>query len=365
MYPHETEMLKRLWFPVARESDVAPGPFAAELLGNRIVLYRTSAGITAAGDRCPHRWVRLSLGRTVGDELECPYHGWRFDAGGRCRLVPSQPGAHPTAKLEIFPVHTSFGLVWISVRKPFLAPPDIPEMADPADAWEIGHGDPFDVGCGLRSITENFRDSSHFAFVHKETFGNVSPLIPAYTVRRDGWRLAWEFVLRYADEWQVDGGAGAGSKYRFGGTDTDPLDTDVASAQLIHYRFCAGSLSYVYTEHPGGGKRIVCQVASPLAADGPGCRVFFFVAANASFRVQYGNVAEQVALEGRVFAEDVPIVAALDPPESPLELDGQAHVRADRYAVAYRQLYRELLDQFAARHAGVAAGADAGARSLR
>ena len=26
-------------------------------------------------------------------------------------------------------------------------------------------------------------------------------------------------------------------------------------------------------------------------------------------------------------------------------------MRADRYAVAYRQLYRELLDQFAARHA--------------
>ena len=89
--------------------------------------------------------------------------------------------------------------------------------------------------------------------------------------------------------------------------------------------------------------------------------MFFFVAANASFRAQYGAVAEQVALESRVFAEDIPIVAALDPPESPLELDGQAHVRADRYAVAYRQLYRELLDQFAARHAG----ADAGARSRR
>jgi len=38
--------------------------------------------------------------------------------------------------------------------------------------------------------------------------------------------------------------------------------------------------------------------------------VFFFVAANAAFREQYGPVAEQVALESRVFAEDVPIVAA-------------------------------------------------------
>jgi len=29
-------------------------------------------------------------------------------------------------------------------------------------------------------------------------------------------------------------------------------------------------------------------------------------------------------------------------------LNSQAHVRADRYSVAYRRLYRELLDEFAA-----------------
>jgi hypothetical protein len=41
-------------------------------------------------------------------------------------------------------------------------------------------------------------------------------------------------------------------------------------------------------------------------------------------------------------------VGSLDPAEAPLELDAQAHVRADRYSVAYRKLYRELLDEFAA-----------------
>jgi phenylpropionate dioxygenase-like ring-hydroxylating dioxygenase large terminal subunit len=359
LYPYETEMLERLWFPVAREAEVNAGPVAAELLGRKIVVYRASGGIAAARDRCPHRWARLSLGRTTGDELECPYHGWRFDREGACRLVPSQPGAHPAARLETFPVHSGFGFVWVSIHEPFLAPPEIGEMADPGDEWEIGHGEPFDAGCGLRAITENFRDSSHFAFVHKQTFGDVSPLIPGYTVRRDGWRLAWEFVLRYAGEWQAEGGAGTGSRYRFGGTDADPLDAGVASSQLINYRFCAGSLSYVYTEHPGGGKRIVCQVAAPLTTGAAGCRVFFFVAANAPFRAHYGDVADQVELESRVFAEDVPIVESLDPPEAPLELDGQAHVRADRYSVAYRQLYRELLDEFAAAHQ---ASADAATR---
>jgi phenylpropionate dioxygenase-like ring-hydroxylating dioxygenase large terminal subunit len=347
VYPYEKDLLERLWFPVARDKDLADNPVSAQLLGHRIVVYRTQDGLAAARDRCPHRGARLSLGRIQGDHLECPYHGWRYDRDGTCVLVPSQPSAHPAARLETFPARTACGLVWISVNEPYLDAPTLDEMTDPRDDWETGHGEPFDVGCGLRSITENFRDSSHFAFVHKETFGNVSPLIPAYQVRRDGWRLAWEFTLRYADEYQVEGGAGTGSKYRFGGTDADPQDASTATEQIIHYRFCAASLSYVYTEHPGGAKRVVGQVAAPLTEDGLRCRVFFFVAANARFRDQYGSVAAQVELESRVFAEDVPIVESLDPPEAPLDLDSQAHVRADRYAVAYRKLYRELLDEFA------------------
>ena len=43
----------------------------------------------AAPDRCPHRGTRLSLGRVCDGQIECPYHGWRFDGAGRC--------AHPRA----------------------------------------------------------------------------------------------------------------------------------------------------------------------------------------------------------------------------------------------------------------------------
>jgi len=37
------------------------------------------------------------------------------------------------------------------------------------------------------------------------------------------------------------------------------------------------------------------------------------------------------------------MVGTLDPKEAPMDLEGQAHVRADRYSVAYRKLYRELV----------------------
>lgn len=47
-------------------------------------------------DACPHRLVPLSDGRiTPSGELECPYHGWRFEGGGRCTTMPQ--GGDPSA----------------------------------------------------------------------------------------------------------------------------------------------------------------------------------------------------------------------------------------------------------------------------
>jgi phenylpropionate dioxygenase-like ring-hydroxylating dioxygenase large terminal subunit len=343
MLPDEVEMLSRMWFPVARVQDLDGGPFAATLLGRRLVVYRAGGEIAVADDRCPHRGGRLSNGRAVDAVLECPYHGWRWGAEGACVLVPSQPGAHPAARLATVPWRERFGLVWASLGSPLMEPPAIPEIEDAAGGWEFGLGDWFDVSCGLRAITENFRDSSHFAFVHRETFGDVNPEVPAYTVRADGRRLSWTLPIRFGSAWSVDGDRDRSSKYRFGETDgEEAVDEQV----LLHYRFDVPSLSYVFTEHEGGARRLVCQAAAPLDAEATRCRVFFLVAADAEFRRRQGDIATQVAIEAQVFSEDVPIVEGLDPTEAPLELEGQAHVRADRYSIAYRRLYGELLEAF-------------------
>lgn len=348
MYPHELEMLQQLWFPVARSEDVVGGPARAELLGERLVVFRTGEGLAVATDRCAHRGARLSLGRLTDDVLECPYHGWRYSADGRCALVPSQPSAHPSARLTTWPAEERYGLVWACLGEPLLEVPAIPEI-DRADGWEVACGEVFDVGCGLRSITENFRDSSHFAFVHRERFGDVSPEIPAYEVCRDGWTLAWDLPVTFGPRWEVWAAEDDGRpRYRFGETGGDGSGApggDGTRTQLLRYRFGAPSLSYVHSEHEGAG-RLVCQVAAPLGIEGVRCRVFWFVAADAAFLQREGGLGTQVDIESRVFAEDVPIVESLDPLEAPLELDGQAHVRADRYSVAYRRLFGDLLRRF-------------------
>lgn len=55
-----------------------------------LVVLRTSAGVAAFDDCCPHAMYRLSDGEVIDGELECPGHGWRFDAmSGRCSTVPA------------------------------------------------------------------------------------------------------------------------------------------------------------------------------------------------------------------------------------------------------------------------------------
>lgn len=360
MLAHEAEMLERLWFPVARLQDLdGDRPVGGALLGKRVVVYRSSSGVIAALDRCPHRGAQLSLGRIREGTLECPYHGWRWNQTGACALVPSQPEVHSNATLEVLPVQERFGLVWTSLEPTLTTPPTIPEMEhDTEGGWEVELGEWFDVRCGLRTITENFRDSGHFAFVHREAFGDVNPAMGPYTVHAEGRRLSWEIALTFGSAWSVRNGDDVQApRYRFGEAGS-ASGTDAPAEMLLKYRFEMPALSYVYTEHEGGGRRLVCQTAAPTDLEGRSCRIFFFVAANAEFRRRNGPLAAQVALEARIFAEDVPIVESLDPADAPLELQGQAHVRADRYSIAYRKLYEEMLNEFRSAREHEPAGAD-------
>ncbi|KAI8463753.1 MAG: Rieske [2Fe-2S] iron-sulfur domain-containing protein [Monoraphidium minutum] len=66
-------------------------PTAATLLGIPLVIWRDGTGAwSVLEDRCPHRLAPLSEGRIEPSDgtLFCSYHGWRFDAGGKCRDIP-------------------------------------------------------------------------------------------------------------------------------------------------------------------------------------------------------------------------------------------------------------------------------------
>ena len=84
------------WHPVLLARDLRRKPLSVCLFGVNYVLFRTRSGhIGALLDCCPHRHMRLSLGHVEGEQIICPYHGWRLSPSGaaqtptRCEFVAS------------------------------------------------------------------------------------------------------------------------------------------------------------------------------------------------------------------------------------------------------------------------------------
>lgn len=68
------------WHAIALSKDLpAFKSVGVECNGQALVLYRAADGTPVAlEDRCPHRWAPLSGGRIEGDNIVCPYHGFKF-----------------------------------------------------------------------------------------------------------------------------------------------------------------------------------------------------------------------------------------------------------------------------------------------
>ncbi len=62
-----------------------------EVEGNRIALFNLDGEIYAIDNDCTHVGGPLSLGRVKDGEVECPWHGSRFDIRtGEVRLFPAK-----------------------------------------------------------------------------------------------------------------------------------------------------------------------------------------------------------------------------------------------------------------------------------
>ncbi|WP_013323970.1 aromatic ring-hydroxylating oxygenase subunit alpha [Gloeothece verrucosa] len=124
------------WYAVARSCEVKRLPYSIILWHQAIVLYRDQKGIIhALEDRCPHRQVKLSHGSVSGNDLECAYHGWRFNREGKCTFVPylAEHQKLPSCQIRSYPVLELDGFIWLfpgdeqALKQKSLQPMGVPE----------------------------------------------------------------------------------------------------------------------------------------------------------------------------------------------------------------------------------------------
>jgi len=166
--------LKDCWFIACTSAELKNRPLARMIQGTPLVLFRAESGRAAAlVDRCPHRNVPLSLGRVDGGQLECRYHGWRFDGGGTCRAVPGLCSGEPEArarKASAFPVVEQDGFVWVYATpdtEPTVKPYRFPHVEDRRYSTVKRE---FRVECTVHAMVENTLDVPHTAYLHGGLF---------------------------------------------------------------------------------------------------------------------------------------------------------------------------------------------------
>jgi phenylpropionate dioxygenase-like ring-hydroxylating dioxygenase large terminal subunit len=160
---------------------------AKVVLDTPLVIWRLSDGaVGCVLDRCPHRSVPLSMGVVRDGELECAYHGWRFDRSGMCTRVPglADQSRGPGACATSFPVVEQQGFVWVWMD-PSVEPTGEPfrfRLADDPAYTTVREALP--APGSLYHVIENALDVPHTAFLHGGLF------------RRDGKRRPVQVQVR-------------------------------------------------------------------------------------------------------------------------------------------------------------------------
>jgi vanillate O-demethylase monooxygenase subunit len=163
--------VRNAWYCAGFSDDLKPDTLRAiTLLGDAIMLFRGPDGAPAAlADRCPHRFAPLSMGRVFEGQVQCPYHGLRFDDAGACQHNPHGDGAIPkAAHVRAYPMLERHGALWVWMGDPAKAEPAaLPAFAevDERSGWSRVQGY-LRVKANYQLVTDNLLDLSHVPFLH-------------------------------------------------------------------------------------------------------------------------------------------------------------------------------------------------------
>jgi 5,5'-dehydrodivanillate O-demethylase oxygenase subunit len=162
-------LLRSFWQPVALADSVAKGMARPlRILEEDLTLYRGDSGRAyLVGGRCAHRCTTLHTGWVRGEELQCMYHGWRYDGTGLCTDIPAEKGTRSTpVRIAGYPVHQYCGVLFAYFGDGPAPAFDLPrkDVLEQSDRTVFTQLQIWD--CNWFQQVENSLDAVHVSFVH-------------------------------------------------------------------------------------------------------------------------------------------------------------------------------------------------------
>jgi 5,5'-dehydrodivanillate O-demethylase oxygenase subunit len=169
------QLLRRYWHVVAAASDLSneKPKKRVRILGEDLVLFRNRRGSYGlVGEHCSHRGASLYYGFVEEDGIRCPYHGWKYDACGKCLEQPfenPEVGFKERIQHPAYPVVKLAGLLFAYMgppeKKPVLPKWDLFMRQDGVKKVEICQV----LRCNWLQAMENSVDPYHTYYLHSHT----------------------------------------------------------------------------------------------------------------------------------------------------------------------------------------------------
>jgi phenylpropionate dioxygenase-like ring-hydroxylating dioxygenase large terminal subunit len=305
------------WLPVTslRALD-RQNPIGVRVLGQDVVVWKCGDEVLVWQDLCVHRGTRLSLGRVRGHALQCPYHGWTYNAEGKCIHMPAHPEQTPPDKAQVkaYQARVAYEVVWVCLDEPHADVPAFPEWAD-ATYRKIFCG-PYPVSASAPRIVENFLDVAHFPFVHAGILGDAAhPEIEDYEAEITNEGVIARNVRVYQP---------------------DPYGTGQGDTVTYTYRSTRPLSAYFVKQSSDMGFSILLFITPHDRAEST---AYMWMAMNYGFDTPEVDL---VTYQDKIFSQDAPILQSQRPELLPLDLQAELHLKSDRTAIAYRKWLKEL-----------------------
>jgi len=162
---------RHYWQPVALAEELeGKRPLrAVRLLGEDLVVFRGEDGSYGLlGRHCCHRGADLSFGRLEDGGLRCAFHGWLFDAAGKCLEQPAElegSTLHDRIQHKSYPCVEKSGVLFAYMGSG--DPPPFPGL----DCFSAPEAYTFAfkgyVECNWLQLLEVGIDPAHASFLHR------------------------------------------------------------------------------------------------------------------------------------------------------------------------------------------------------
>lgn len=110
-------LMRRYWHVIGAAEDLGTAwTKKVRLLGEDLILFRDREGKRGLiAEQCPHRRASFLHGIPTDNGIRCPYHGWEFNAQGKCLNQPNEvdnPSFREKVATTAYPVEELGGILF-------------------------------------------------------------------------------------------------------------------------------------------------------------------------------------------------------------------------------------------------------------